>query len=407
VPGLLFYTWILTPPLAILQAMENSNNYILVDTSPLLAALCSELRNAPWLAVDTEFLREKTYFPKLCLVQIATPHRVACIDPLAIADITPLLELLYDPAIIKVMHAARQDMEIFYHLRSTLPQPIFDTQVAAPLLGYPDQAGYASLVEALLGVHLSKSHTRTDWSHRPLSTAQLRYAADDVRYLAELYPVLRGKLEALGRIPWLADDFAALTDPAHYDRPPEQAWLRVRGAHLLRGRRLSALQALAAWRERTARSDDQPRNWLLRDECLLDMAKIQPADTMALLRIRGINTQVVHKYGEALLEVMAESKNHEPQPLPPEHVTTRLAPGQDAIVELLLTTVRMIGEMHALHPSVITNRKELERLVQGDQTVSVLQGWRRKLAGDTLLTVLQGEAGLRVADGAVQLTRGD
>ncbi len=390
-----------------LQAMDISNNCILIDTQPALSSVCSDLQGVPWLAVDTEFLREKTYFPKHCLVQIATRDQVACIDPLSLSDITPLLDLLYDNAIIKVMHAARQDMEIFYHLRGTLPQPVFDTQVAAPLLGYPDQASYASLVEALLGVHLNKSHTRTDWSRRPLSAAQLHYAADDVRYLAELYPILRGKLDDLGRIPWLEDDFAALTDPANYERPPGHAWLRVRGAHLLRGHRLSALQALAAWRERTARADDLPRNWLLRDECLLDMAKIQPNDNAALLRIRGINTQVLRKYGDSLLKIIEESKSREPQPLPAEHMSTRLAPGQDTIVEMLVTAVHILGEKHALHPSVIANRKELERLVKGDLSVGVLQGWRRKLAGETLLMVLQGEIGVRVADGAVRLTPAD
>jgi len=387
-----------------LQDMENTNDYLFINTPHALAEFCTGLQGSPWLAVDTEFLRESTYFPKLCLIQIATSEQVACIDPLALADIEPLLELLYDPAITKVMHAARQDLEIFYHLRGTLPQPVFDTQVAAPLLGYSEQAGYATLVEALLDVHLSKSHTRADWSHRPLSTAQLHYAADDVRYLAQIYPLLRGKLEDLGRISWLADDFASLTDPTQYDRPPEHAWLRVRGTHQLRGRRLTTLQALAAWREHTARTTDQPRNWLLRDDSLLDLAKIQPVDLAALSRIRGINAQVTHKYGAALLKAIEESKGREPVPLPAEHEVTRPTPKQDAVVELLLAATRMIGERHALNPSSIANRKELERLVQGDQTVNILHGWKRQLAGETLQAVLQGKAGLQVIDGAVHLT---
>lgn len=389
-----------------LPAMNNTNNSLFIDNSPALQELCGRLQGADWLAVDTEFLRESTYFPKLCLIQIATPQLVACIDPLPLTDIEPLLELLYDSAITKVMHAARQDLEIFYHLRGGLPQPVFDTQLAAPLLGYPEQAGYATLVEALLGVHLSKSHTRADWSHRPLSAAQLQYAADDVRYLAQLYPLLRAKLETLGRLSWLDDDFAALTDPAQYDRPPEQAWLRVRGAHLLRGHRLAALQALAAWRERTARATDQPRNWLLRDDSMLDLAKIQPTDNTALLRIRGINTQVARKHGEALLQVIAAAKTQEPQPLAAEQRAARLTPAQDSIVELLIAAVHMIGAQHTLHPAVIASRKELERLVLGDQTVNVLHGWRRKLAGDTLLAVLQGGHGLRVMDGTVHLSNG-
>lgn len=384
-----------------LQTMDNANNYRFIDTSNALVEFCEQLRGEPWLAVDTEFLREKTYFPKLCLLQVATPRQVACIDPLALRDIDPILKLLYDPGIIKVMHAARQDLEIFYHLRGDLPKPVFDSQVAAPLLGYPEQAGYATLVESLLGIHLSKSHTRADWSHRPLDPAQLHYAADDVRYLALFYPLLHDKLETLGRLPWLADDFASLTDPLQYERPPEQAWLRVRGSHLLRGRRLAVLQSLAAWRERAARAANQPRNWLLRDECLLDVAKIQPADSAALLRIRGINAQIVHRYGAALLDVIKEGKTREPAPLPAEQQIARLEPGQDAVVELLSTTVRMIGEQHTLHPAVITTRKELERLVQGDLGVNVMQGWRRKLAGETLLAVLQGQIGLRVIGGAV------
>jgi len=382
--------------------MANDNNFLFIDTLSSLTELCEQLQGVPWLAMDTEFLREKTYFPKLCLVQVATPTVSACIDPLAISDLEPLLALIYDPTIIKVMHAARQDLEIFYHLRGKLPKPVFDTQVAAPLLGYPEQAGYATLVDAMLGVHLNKAHTRADWSHRPLNNAQLRYAADDVRYLAQLYPRMHDQLQSLDRLPWLEDDFAALIDPVQYDRPPAQAWMRVRGVQMLRGKRLAALQALAAWREQTARSSDQPRNWLLRDEVLLDLAKIQPTDSAALSRIRGINTPVASKYGDTLLQIIADSQNREPEPLPSEQKGVRLAAGQEATVELLNTAVHMIGQLNALHPSAISTRKELERLVHGDLSVNVLQGWRRKLAGDTLLSVLQGKIGLKIVDGVVR-----
>ena len=213
-----------------LRAMKHSNDYLLIDTAEDLENLCHQLQDAAWLAVDTEFLRESTYFPKLCLLQIATPQLTACIDALSISKIDVVLDLIYRKNIVKVMHAARQDLEIFYHLRGSLPQPVFDSQLAAPLLGHPEQMGYASLVEAFLGIHLSKAHTRTDWSQRPLSDAQLQYAADDVRYLAQLYPLLYAKLEQLDRLDWLADDFTALTDPVQYERPPEQAWLRVKGA---------------------------------------------------------------------------------------------------------------------------------------------------------------------------------
>lgn len=386
--------------------MSDARDFRLVDTPDALVSLCAELKGAPWLALDTEFLRERTFYPKLCLLQVATPAVVACVDPLALADLTPLLALLYDPTIIKVMHAARQDLEIFYHLRGALPSPAFDTQLAAPLLGYSEQAGYAALVEALLGIHLSKSHTRADWSHRPLPAAQLHYAADDVRYLAELYPRLRDELHRLGRLEWLNEDFAALTDPAQYERPPEQAWLRVKGFQMLRGRRLAALQLLAAWRERTARAIDQPRNWLLKDETLLDLAKMQPADQASLLRIRSLNHQTVNRYGVALLEAIAASQGREPEPLPEEHRPPRLSTAQETVVELLSATLRMIGERQSLHPSAIASRKELERMAQGDRELGVLQGWRRKLAGETLLSVLSGDAALKVCGGTVQLVAG-
>ena len=398
--------WLPKPLLAMLRAMKNFNDYLLIDTARSLVEFCSRLQDVTWLAVDTEFLRESTYYPKLCLMQIATPQEVvACIDTIAIGDISPLVDFLYDPKITKVMHAARQDLEIFHHLRETPPRPVFDSQLAAPLLGHPEQMGYAALVEALLGVHLSKAHTRTDWSHRPLSEAQLRYAADDVRYLAQLYPLLRDKLEQLGRLDWLADDFEALSDPGQYERPPEQAWLRIKGAQHLHGHRLAVLQALAAWRERTARSEDRPRNWLLRDDNLIDLAKIQPGDKTGLSRIRGVNAQILQKHGEVLLKLIEESKGVEPAPLPAKHVHIRPGAGQEAVVELLLTVASLLGEQNLINPSLITNRKELERMIQGDHKVNVLQGWRRKLAGEALLATLRGEYGLRVIDGKVHLDK--
>jgi ribonuclease D len=387
-----------------LRAMNEIDGYLLINTPQSLENLCSGLRDAAWLAIDTEFLRESTYFPKLCLLQIATPQLVACIDTISIKDLQPLLNLVYDNNITKVMHAARQDLEIFFHMRGVLPQPVFDCQAAAPLLGYSEQMGYAALVEAFLGVHLSKAHTRTDWSHRPLGDAQLHYAADDVRYLAQLYPLLREKLEQLDRLNWLDDDFTALTDPGQYDRPPEQAWLRVKGVQQVRGHRLATLQALAAWRERTARSEDRPRNWLLRDENLLDLAKIQPSDKTALARVRGINAQALNKYGAEVLKIIGESKNREPVPLPAEQAFTHLSAAQDAVVDMLFTAARVLGDQYTINPSVITNRKELERLTHGDVTVNVLRGWRRKLAGETLLALLRGELGLRVIDDKVCLT---
>ena len=385
-----------------LRPMNDFNDYLLINTTHDLENLCSRLQGVPWMAIDTEFMRESTFFPKLCLLQLATSQLVACIDVLSIKDISKLIDLIYNKNITKVMHAARQDMEIFYHLRGELPQPIFDSQIAAPLLGYPEQIGYAALVETLIGVHLSKAHTRTDWSYRPLSNDQLRYAADDVRYLAQLYPVLCRKLEDLNRLDWLADDFVALTNPSQYERTPEQAWLRIKGHQQLRGSRLAVLQALAAWRERTAQSEDRPRNWVLRDENLLDLAKIQPIDKSEMTRIRGINTQFIHNYGDIVVTIVKESREQAPIPKPPDIVVTRPSAGQEAVIDLLLTATRVLGDQHTINPAVITNRKELERMINGDLTVNVLSGWRRKLAGEYLLAVMQGEFCLRIENDLVR-----
>ncbi|HKJ09429.1 MAG TPA: ribonuclease D, partial [Gammaproteobacteria bacterium] len=209
-----------------------------VDTPEALAELCRRLDGCDWLALDTEFHREKTYYPQFCLLQLATPELVAWVDPLTVPDLGPLLELLNGEQIVKVFHAARQDLEIFYHLTGRVPAPVFDTQVAAPLLGHPDQAGYGALVSAVLGVNLSKGHARADWTRRPLPAKQLEYALDDVRYLARLYPQLRDELQQRGRLQWLAEDFAALVDPAQYENPPASAWRRIRGTDRLRAAQL-------------------------------------------------------------------------------------------------------------------------------------------------------------------------
>ena len=213
-----------------------------IDTAAGLDAFCARLSGVDWFAIDTEFLREKTYYPKLCLVQIATMQEVACIDPQAIDDLGPLLVRLADTHITKVMHSCRQDMEIFYHLAGQAPAPVFDTQVAAPLLGHADQIGYANLVKAIAGVTLDKLHTRADWSVRPLTQAQIRYAADDVIYLVDIYRKIVAQLQALGRLDWLAEDFRQLSDAALYDMQPASAWLKVKGDSRLKGASLFSTQ---------------------------------------------------------------------------------------------------------------------------------------------------------------------
>lgn len=381
----------------------NTTPYTYINTTSALAEFFEQIQNASWIALDTEFVREKTFYPQLCLVQIATEQAVACIDPLAITDLGPLLATLYNPSVTKVMHAARQDMEMFYHLRGELPRPVFDTQLAAPLLGLKEQMGYAALVESMLGVLLNKAHTRADWSHRPLSRAELDYAADDVRYLAALYPRLRDSLGDKGRLQWLDNDFAELSEPSLYANPPADAWLRVKGLQRLRGRQLAVAQSLAKWREETAQQQDRPRSWILRDENLLDLARLQPKNKIELAQLRGLHEQSAARHGESILRIIAEAQNHPPIPVPDTHQTVPLTEEQEVVVDILLAVIRKLSTEHCIHPSVIASRKHVEQLVLGDTSASVLHGWRRQMVGETLLSVLDGTMLLRVQDKALRL----
>lgn len=370
-----------------------------VDSPEALREVCDRLRAGPWLALDTEFIRERSYYAQLCLVQVANPELIACIDPLTLQDLGPLRELLLDPQVLKVLHAAGQDLEIFDHLWGAVPAPVFDTQLAASVLGLGEQVGYGRLVQAVLGVELDKSHARTDWSRRPLEPEQLRYAADDVRYLVEVYPRLRAELEGKGRLAWLEDDLAALTDPARYRPAPEEAWRRIRGSQHLRPRQLGALKLLAAWRERRAERLDKPRRWVLQDEVLLELARRSPADETALAKIRGLDEGAQRRLGEELLQVLARARALPESEWPQPPVRRDLGPEQDALVDALMALLRHCAQAQAISPAAIATRKDLERLVQGERELELLQGWRGRLAGRAMLDFLEGRTGLCVREG--------
>ena len=379
--------------------MSDKTQLQFIDTAEALQAICSRLATEDWIALDTEFLREKTYYPKLCLVQVATTDIVACIDPLALDDLGPLLDLVFDPGITKVMHAARQDMEIFFHLRGAAPGPVFDTQIAALLLGYPDQIGYGNLVREMLGVNLDKLHTRADWSLRPLTRDQLHYAADDVIYLVEVYRQLQHKLQQLGRLDWLAEDFAQLSRAELYQTHPEQAWLKVKGSNRLKGASLSVLQALASWREEQAIRRDLPRGWILRDDALLEIARHKPATAASLGKLRGLGDRLLDKFGEQLVALVVNAAGVKPQAFPGSDERVRLTPAQDALVDVMMALVRLGGARHALNPAMLASRKDLEKLALGAADADVLHGWRRKLVGEQLQGLLAGELGVAVRDG--------
>jgi len=374
-----------------------------IDTPDALRLFSEQISGADWIALDTEFLREKTYYPKLCLIQIATTEVIACIDPIALDDLSPLLDVIFDARITKVMHAARQDMEILFNIQGSVPVPVFDTQIAALLLGYPDQIGYGNLVKETLGVSLEKKHTRADWSLRPLSKDQVQYAADDVVYLVAVYQQLLEKLNGLQRLDWLNGDFKRLTSADLYLNDPEKAWLKVKGGKRLKGTSLSVLQAFAAWREKTAQKKNIPKGWLMRDDVLIDLARLQPDSASSLGKIRGIGEGLVKRNGEYLLGLIEDAKKKQPEPLADREFRQRLSPSQDALVDVMMAVVRISAENNSLNPAVLATRKHLEKLLAGETDSSLMQGWRKELIGDQLQALLNGDLDLAVKNGELVL----
>ncbi|MEJ2632013.1 MAG: ribonuclease D [Acidihalobacter sp.] len=381
----------------------DSAHDLYVDTPEALDALCERLSGSPWLALDTEFIRERTYRARLCLIQIASPELVACVDPLALPDLEPLRALLTASNTVKVLHAAHQDLEIFHQLYGAVPAPVFDTQIAAALLGLGEQMGYGRLVSEMLGIDLEKGHARTDWAQRPLDPEQIGYAADDVRYLGEIYLQQRERLAALGRVDWLDEDFRRLSNPASYTVDPQTQWTRLRGIQHLHGRQLCAAQALAAWREELAQQADRPRRWILADEVLLDVARRMPRNTAALARIRGLPERTLERHGSALLDLLEQSRNHPETDCPQPAERLVLSTEQEALADLLMATLRLEAQRQNIGAAMLATRRELERLASGDDDLPVLRGWRARLIGDTLLAVRRGERCLRADESGVHL----
>lgn len=370
-----------------------------VDTPQALTELCQELQSADVIAVDTEFIREKTYYAKLCLIQVASDSVTACVDPLALNNLDELLAILYSPDKLKLFHAAWQDLEIFSDLWERIPTPVFDTQIAAALLGFSDQIGYANLAEQLLGVQLDKTATRTDWSQRPLSPQQLAYAADDVNYLLQLYPIILQRLTKLGRNNWLEEDFTALTDPTSYAKSADLAWQRVSGHGRLKPRQLAALQRLAAWREQQARQRNKPRKWILSDDILLMLARHLPSDYATLAKVRGLPERLLNQSGEELIAAINAALALADNALPTVSQNERLTPDQECLADTLMAYLRLLAQENQISPASLSTRKEIEKMVRGKRDIPLLHGWRGHLAGEPLLDLMDGKIALTVKNG--------
>jgi ribonuclease D len=362
-----------------------AHSHTLIVNDVALADCCQELARAPWLSVDTEFMRERTYYPELCLVQLGTPDAIYCVDMLAVEDTTPVRELLGVADNIKVFHAARQDLETLWPACGGPASPLFDTQIAAALCGHDEQIGYGSLVQTLLDVDLPKEQQRTDWARRPLDDAQLEYAANDVRYLCQVYPRLVDSLESLGRLAWAQEDSARLLDPSLYHIEPEKAYLRVKQGHTLVPAQQQVLRELATWREETAQNSNRPRGWIARDPVLLYLAQTCPRSAAALERVRGLDEGIRKRHGEAIVQAIARGLGHEPRRL---FVRTEpLDTAQTQRRERMQALVQERASELGIHPPVIATRRDLDTLVRGGEQTPVLTGWRRQVVGEALLEI--------------------
>jgi len=366
-----------------------------ITTTAELADFCTRLSLEPFIAVDTEFMRETTYYPKLCLIQVAGTGEAAVVDPLADGlDLQPLLDLLADKTLPKVFHAGRQDVEIFVNL-GVMPDPIFDTQIAAMAAGYGEQIAYDALMRQILRVELDKSSRFTDWARRPLSAAQLSYALADVVHLAAAFPRLKERLEKNGRLDWVSDEMADLIDPANYDMEPENAWKRLKPKRYT-ARYLSTFKAVAAWRERTAQTRDQPRGRILKDDAIDEIATQTPTTPDAFERLRSVPKGFGgSKFGPELAAVVRqavlEAETYAPVVERPER--QQAAPG--AVIELLKVLLKARAEEAQVAPKLIATVSDLEKLAVSDTAdTPVLTGWRRKLFGEDALKLKRGELAL-------------
>ena len=371
-----------------------------ITTTDALAEYCARVAKAPFIAVDTEFMRETTYWPKLCLIQAATPTDEAIIDPLAEGlDLTPFLDLLRDPAIVKVFHAARQDTEIFVKL-GAMPVPLFDTQIAAMAAGFGEQVAYDGLVRQMLRIDLDKGSRFTDWSRRPLSDAQLTYAIGDVTHLAALYPKLRDRLAKEGRLDWVTAEMQGLVDPALYDTTPDNAWKRLKPKKYA-AKYLAAFKAAAVWREQAAQDRDQPRGRILKDEAIDEIATQAPTDVDGFNRLRSVpkgfgGSRLGLELIEELKRVLADPEAHAPKMDRPAH--NNAAP--PSVVELLKVLLKAKSDNAGVASKLIATVSDLEKIAIDDAAkVDALTGWRRELFGEDALKLKRGEIAL-VLNGA-------
>lgn len=370
----------------------------LIATTEDLADACRAMAESAFVTVDTEFIRETTFWPELCLIQMATPERTALVDPLAPGmDLSPFFDLMANEAVTKVFHAARQDIEIIFHRGGLIPHPVFDTQVAAMVCGFGDSVSYDQLVQKIASVHIDKSSRFTDWRARPLSDKQLSYALADVTHLIDVYRYLAAELERENRAHWLTEEMAILTARETYDPHPDDAWRRLK-MRVRKPIELAVLQSVAAWRDREARERNVPRSRIIKDDAIYEIAQQQPRDAAALARLRTIPKGWERSATAAGLigaVNVALGLPKEDLPKPPRHVQS--PEGSSAAAELLKVLLRQVAEKEGVAAKVLASGEDIDRMAADGEAADIpaLHGWRREVFGDLALRLVRGEIGIK------------
>ncbi|MCD2181217.1 ribonuclease D [Rhizobium sp. GN54] len=377
----------------------------MIETTAALAEACALLAKSDYLTIDTEFLRETTFWPELCLIQMAGPETAVIVDPMAKGiDLAPFFALMADSSVVKVFHAARQDLEIIYNLGKLIPHPIFDTQVAAMVCGFGDSVSYDQLVQKTKGVQIDKSSRFTDWSRRPLTDKQLEYALADVTHLRDVYQFLKARLEQDDRSLWVAEEMAVLEAPGTYDIHPDDAWRRLK-MRVKKPMELLVLQKVAAWREREARGRNVPRSRIIKDDTIYEIAQQQPADAEALGRLRTIPKGWERSQsGSALLEAIRDALDTPKTDLPRLPRQPHVPEGAAAASEMLKVLLKLVSEKQGVAAKIIANSDDLEKIaIDGeDAEVPALHGWRRELFGNVALDLIGGKVGLRFVNKKIE-----
>ena len=379
---------------------------MLIDDDSQLKAFVKRCCTSPYMAIDTEFLREKTYYARLCLVQVAIEGEVAIIDPFAIKDITLLNDALTSPDVVKIFHASSQDIEILYHETGVVPRPVFDTQVAAALLGKSQQASYSSLVSSYCSVNLPKKDSFTDWSQRPLKDSQIRYAADDVVYLPQIYYDMVEVLNEKNRLHWLDEAFEEISSPEKYEIKPEERYRKLRRVNQLNAQQMAAAREFAAWRELKAQKINVPRKWIVSDEQIVEACRREARTIDELFMVRGMRESLRAEDARQAVACIKKGLSCPKDQLPQVHEKPKNEHNVDIVVDLMNAVVHLRARENHIAPQTLAPQAELMKLARGhDDECELLKGRRYKVIGKELKELLKGKFSLRIADGNLEIIR--